>query len=202
MSRSVSGLDKALRIVGFSVYLAFIVSFFFLFFKGLNFSLGVFMASTAYFILIFVALTISKHIHFNVILRRRDLKKSLFNSHYPIAKFKILIVLMWIAIVLLAVMAGFYFYNGLPVHAIALAIIAVFAFFYAHIHKIGIHVLKEGIAFDYGQLIVLLQWNEIRRISMKGNYAIVELKEKEHIKRRFHVANPEGFRKVVRKFGF
>jgi len=201
MSRDVSEPDKILRIIIFSLYLAFIVFFFFLFFKGLQFSLIVFYVSTVYFIIIFLVLALTKNLHFNVLLKRKDLKRTLFNSYYPLTKFAIFKVLSWVSIACLAIMAGFYFYFGLWVHAIVLLVIAVFTFFYFHWHKIGIHIIKEGIAFDYGELIVLLKWDEIKKITIKGKHVFAELKEKR-ISRRFYIQNPEGFRKAVRKFGF
>lgn len=201
MSRDVSMLDKFVRIVGFSLYLSFIVFFFFLFFKGFRFSLIVFLVSTVYFMLIFLALMLSNHIHFNVLLKRSQVKNALFTSVYPLKRFKILKIFSWVAIAMLLLMAGFYLYLKMPVHAATLILIAVFTYLYIHMNKIKVHVINEGIAFDYGQFIVLLQWKEIKKISVKGNHVVAELKEK-HIKRKFYVEHPEKFKKIVNKLGF
>lgn len=201
MSRDVSNLDKLVRIIGFSLYLSFIIFFFFLFFRGLKFSFSLFLISTLYFIIIFLILTATKHIHFNVLLRRAQIakEKSLFNSVYPLSRFRFFNALNWIMILLLAVMAGIYFYYFKPIHGAALLAILALSYFYFTVHKIGIHVVKEGIVFDYGQLIVLLQWKEIKKIRFKGNHVLIDLKEK-HIKRRFYIDNPEDFKKVAKKF--
>jgi len=201
MSRDVSKLDKLLRIVGFSLYLSFIVFFFFLFFSGLRISLSVFIISTIYFIAVFLALTVTRHIHFNILLRRKQIRKTLFDSSYSLKKFAIFRFLSRLVLILLLAMAGFYFYHNLPFHATTLVIIAVFSYVYFNIHKIGIHVINEGLVFDYGQFIVLLKWSEIKKIALKGNHGVVELKEK-YIERRFYVEHAEKFRNVVRKFGF
>ncbi len=199
MSRDVSKLDKAVRIIGFSLYISFIVFFFFLFFRGLEFSLQMFLISTVYFVIILFLLTITKHIHFNVLLRRKQIKKSLFDSHYPLARFKPFLALSWVVIALLAIMAVIYFYYSMPVHATALIIIGAMSYAYFHIHRIGVHIMKEGIAFDYGNFIVLFQWSEIKRIHIKGNHVILDLKEK-YIRRRFYIDEPQKFKKVASKF--
>ncbi len=201
MQKSVSEPDKILRIVLFSVYLAFIVFFVFLFFKGLKFSLIVFYVSTAYFVIVFLFLAITRNLHFNILLSRKDIRRTLFSSNFPLTKSMFFKAISWVAIGCLAVMTGFYFYFGLWVHATVLLVIALFAYFYFNHHKIGIHVISEGIAFDYGEIIVLLQWSEIKKITVKGNSVVAELKEKR-IKRKFYVNNPEEFRKIVKKFGF
>jgi hypothetical protein len=201
MSREVKSLDKFLRIVGFSLYLSFIIFFFFLFFKGLKFSATTFIFSTIYFILIFIALAISKNLHFNVLLSRKQLKHTLFNSYYPLSRFKSFSIVSWLSIAFLLIMAIIYLYFNMPLHAIILMIIAGFTFIYVHKHNIVLHVLNQGIAFDYGEIIALLRWDEIKKISIQGNHVTVELKEKK-IKRKSYVEHVDEFRKVVRKFGF
>lgn len=201
MSKKVSEIDKIFRIILFSIYLAFIIFFFFLFFKGLNFSLIVFYVSTVYFILIFLILAFTKNLHFNVLLSRKKLHNAIFDSYYNFTRFTFYKVISWVAIGLLLVMTGFYYYLGLWVHATVLLVIAVFAYFYFNHHRIGVHVIHEGLAFDYGEIIVLLQWDEIKKIEINGNHIVAELKEKR-IRRKFYVEHPEEFRKAVKKFGF
>jgi len=199
MSRNVSRIDKFLRITGFSLYLSFIIFFFFLFFRGPAFSLTLFAVSTIYFMILFLLLSATGHVHFNVIINRSRLKKSLYDSVYPLARFRLFGALSFIILAFLVVMAAIYFYYAMPVHGASLIVIAALSYFYFHLHKIGVHVMGEGIAFDYGQLVVLLQWDEIKRIKIKGNHAVAELKEKS-IKRRFYIKEPGLFRKAARKF--
>ncbi len=199
MSKDVSRLDKLIRVVGFSLYLSFIIFFIFLFFRGLVFSLSLFFLSVGYFILIFVILTWTKHIHFNVLLRRKQLKKTFFDAVYPLAKIKIFNILSWIIIALLVITAVFYIYHSRPIHGVALIVIALLTYFYFHIHNIGIHIIKEGLAFDYGQIIALIKWKEIKKMKLKDRHVLVVLKEK-NIKRHFYIENPDKFKKAASKF--
>ncbi|MBW3022874.1 hypothetical protein KY308_02125 [Candidatus Woesearchaeota archaeon] len=201
MSKNVSKADKAIRVILFSVYLAAIISIISLFFKSPKFSLSLFFVSLAYFIIIFAVLSVTKNIHFNVLLKRKTLEKakSFYHTKFHLAKLSHFRILFTVSIIFLAAVAVYYLLKNSILLAIIVVILAAFTYLYFYVHKVHVVAIKEGLAFDYGEIIALLQWNEIKDYKIKANHVILNLKEKR-IKRGFYVDNPKQCESVLKKF--
>ena len=201
MSRDVGKADKLLRIVGFSIYLSLVISAISLFFRNLDFTARLFLGSLVYFILIFTALTLTNNIHFNVLLSRKFLEKAkaFCKSRFHLAKLRHFRMLFAFIIAFLAFAAIAYFSKADYGLAMVVLILSIFTCFYFLVHKISVYAIKEGIAFDYGEFIVLFKWKELKKYEIRKNHIILHLKEK-NIQRGFYVDNPGQFEKVLRKF--
>lgn len=201
MSRHVSSPDKAVRIIGFSLYLALVIAAISLFFRSFEFSTYLFLASSIYFILLFAILAITKNIHFNILMSRKSLRKAkaLYKSEFHLARLRHFSILFKVIIVFLAFSAAVYIYKEIFALAVITAILGLVVYLYFYVHKIRLYAINEGIVFDYGEFIVLLRWGEIKSYEIRKNHVIVHLKEK-NIRRGFYVENPEKLGKILKKF--
>ena len=201
MSRHVSRLDKAVRVVGFSLYLSLVISIISLFFQDVKFAISLFLVSAAYFILLFAILAKTRNIHFNILMSRKSLKKSgiIYRTEFHLAKLPHLKALFAFITAFLLFTAVFYASrSNFTLFAVSL-ILAIFTFLYFYLHKIKVYAIAEGLVFDYGEFVVLLQWNELKKYEIKGNHIIVYLKEK-NIKRGFYTDSPGKLGKILKKF--
>ncbi|MEM4336842.1 MAG: hypothetical protein QXG86_02445 [Candidatus Woesearchaeota archaeon] len=199
MSNYVSVADKAIRIIGFSVYLSLLVFVVSLLLKDLKFSAILFFVSFFYFAIIFILLTTTKNIHFNILIKRDILKKKLilYQGKFCLAKTKTFRILFLIAIIFLCVTAIFYFYKENFLLSLISIILIISASFYFFFNKISIYIIKEGVVFDYGKFIVLLRWEEIKAYSIKDNRVVLFLKGK-NIRRTFYVKDKHKIEKILK----
>lgn len=200
MSRYVTKREKLKRIFGFSIYLAFIIAFVFLFFIESSFWIVlIFLLSIAYFFIIFYLLMITKHTHFNILMKRGEIKDIFYKTKYRIIDFISMKFLFTLEATFFTFLFFAFYSTAKNAQAIAILIIFLFSYFYFFIHNIIVYLTKEGIIFDYAIFIVLLRWDEIKGIDVEGNKATIRIKQK-HIKRTILIKNPKRFRNIVSRF--
>ncbi len=141
MSRYVTRREKLKRIFGFSVYLSFIVAFVFLFFiESSSWIISIFILSIAYFFLIFYLLMITKHIHFNILLKRSEIKNILYKTRYRIVDFISMKFLFTIEAILLTFIFFAFYSTAKNAQAIAILIVFLFSYFYFCIFVIFLYL--------------------------------------------------------------
>jgi len=198
MSRYVSKGDKLKRILGFSIYLALIVSFVSLLFIDSSILIVlIFIISIVYFYLIFYFLASTKHIHFNVLLNREEIKDILYKTEYKIIDFVFMKFVFIIEAIILTFLFFAFYSEEKNVQATAVAILFIFSYIYLFVHKIKVYLTEQGIIFDYLIFVALIRWDEIKNIDIKKNEAIIHIKQK-HIKRRILLERPKKFEKIVK----
>jgi hypothetical protein len=200
MSRKVSKFGKALRVVGISFYLAVVFAgMMFYFFEDFNMAVIGFFSSLVYFSLILSFLIATNNIHFPILVDKDQIKDVKFESTYKLIWFESIRIFFSFMVIIMILLIAYFVYIRLPNPTVGLLILLVFLLYYFPNHRIRYYVAKEGVIFNYGGFIVLLRWQEITSVVIKGNHVELLLRNKK-VKRKLIVREIKEFEAAVKKF--
>lgn len=203
MSRYVSRAEKLKRItllsLAFGLLLGLSYSFFF---RSLVEAVVLALAAAVYLFVALLFLMHTGHVHFSITLSRaalnRALPRALASGSYRLINLPITRTLFLVALGAVFVASLIIAAAGLPGRIYALASLVLLGLLYLFLrHRIEWHLLPSGLAFDYGRIVTLLRWPEMRTIELKDKLVRIRLKEK-NIWRTLPVREPRKFAAILR----